>query len=127
MLTTSQIPLCASFRVPFADFARLTDAFQTVADCVVYNTRRGRFTFADTLAADAATLYRMAVVAAYDFYANSPHFLAEMPHEESEYLSGTFRKYASWYADYNPVKAQHTDNADYHAAKAAYLHAGGTF
>lgn len=115
MLTTSQNQLCASFRVPFADFARLTDAFRTVADCVVYNTRRGRITFADTLAADAATLYHMATVADFDHYAFPSQFLAEMPHEESEYLSGTFRK------------AQHTDNADYHAAKAAYLHAGGTF
>lgn len=127
MLTTSQSPLCASFRVPFADFARLTDAFQTVAACVAYNTRRGRFAFADSLAADAVTIYNMATVAAYDFYANSPHFLAEMPHEESEYLSGTFRKYASWSADFAESARQHNAHADNHAAKAAYLHAGGTF
>ncbi len=127
MLTTSQSPLCASFRVPFADFARLTDAFQTVADCVVYNTRRGRFAFADSLAADAVTIYNMATVAAYDFYANSPHFLAEMPHEDNAMFAGDFRRWAEWWPENSDGRSRRHTHADNHAAKAAYLHAGGTF
>ncbi len=134
MLTSVLTPTCAATRAPLADFARLSNAFQIVASCAKAE-RKYRFSatsyadkgFADTLAADAATLYNMSIVADFDPYANPPKILAELPHECHERLTSDFRRWAARYADYHPLKSRYASRADDHAARAAYLHAGGTF